>query len=296
MHKPTSLILIIATLALSTYAQQREDPPWLKEFIGKRIVYQVPGMKTVRVKRNLVYKHAGGQDLEMDVYSPRVARGPLPAVLFIHGGRIPPNLLTRPKDWAVYISFGELVAASGFVGVTFNHRFHTWENLADSQADAMDAIKYVRDNAATLGVDSEHIILWAISAGGIFLSQPLRDRPSYVSALIAYYAQLDLRESRRSAPATVSDETLRDFSPVYYLEKGAQVQPPIFIARAGLDGASLNAGIDRFVQLALKNNLALELFNHPTGHHGFDIEDDNDRSREILRRTIEFIRTHSRRL
>jgi acetyl esterase/lipase len=295
MLKPTALLLIIATLALPAYAQQREDPPWLKEFVGKRIVYQVPGMKTVRVKRNLIYKRAGDRDLEMDVYSPRVSRARMPAVLFIHGGRIPPNLLTRPKDWAVYVSFGELVAASGFVGVTFNHRFHTWESLPDSQADVMDAIKYVRDNAATLGVDSERIILWAISAGGIFLSQPLRDRPSYVSALIGYYVELDLRSSRAAAPASVSDETLRDFSPVYYLEKGAQLQAPIFIARAGLDDASLNAGIDRFVQLTLKNNLALELFNHPTGHHGFDIEDDNDRSREILKRTIEFIRTHSQR-
>jgi hypothetical protein len=34
--------------------------------------------------------------------------------------------------------------------------------------------------------------------------------------------------------------------------------------------------------------------NHPTGHHGFDIEDNNNRSREILKRTIEFIREHTR--
>src|SRR5215207_11359041 len=121
-------LFLIATCVVSAHAQQREDPPWLKSFVNKRIVYEVPGMRSVRVKRNLVYKRAGSTDLQMDVYSPKTPRGRLPAVIFVHGGRIPPNLLTTPKDWAVYVSFGELVAASGFVGVTFNHRFHTWES------------------------------------------------------------------------------------------------------------------------------------------------------------------------
>ena len=297
MPRFTLLIFVIAVTSLSAHAQQREDPPWLKEFVNKRIVYQVPGMKNVRVKRNLVYKSAGRRELQMDVYSRRSSRRRLPAVLFIHGGRVPPNLLTTPKDWAAYVSFGELAAASGFVGVTFNHRFYTWESLADSQADVMDAVKYVRANAAMLGVDPERIILWAISAGGIFLSEPLRARPAYVTALIGYYVELDLRNARQAAPASVSDETLRNFSPVYYLEQAAKdhIFPPMFIARAGLDEASLNGGLDHFVQLALKNNVPLELFNHPEGQHGFDIENDNERSREILKRTIEFIRTHSAR-
>jgi len=67
---------------------------------------------------------------------------------------------------------------------------------------------------------------------------------------------------------------------------------PILIARAGLDNPVLNGGVDRFVQEALSKNASLDLCNHPTGHHGFDILDDNDRSREIIKRTIEFIRTH----
>ena len=262
-------------------------------------------MKSVRVKKNLIYKRTGNSELQMDVYSPRVSRGRLPAILFIHGGRIPPNLLTTPKDWAAYVSFGELVAASGFVGVTFNHRFYAWESLADSQSDVVDAIKYVRQHASTLGVDPDRIVLWAVSAGGIFLSHPLRERPSYLKSIVAYYTQLDLQNARKSAPPSVSDAMLRMFSPVYHLEGGPDRRsgqtpdatsarfPPMFIARAGLDDANLNEGLDRFVQVALKKNVAVELVNHASGHHGFDIEDDNDRSREILKRTIEFIKTQT---
>lgn len=293
MNRLASLFLI-ATCVVCAHAQERVDPPWLKEFVHKRIVYEVPGMRSVRVKRNLVYKRAGNSDLQMDVYSPKASRKRLPAVLFVHGGRLPPNLLTTPKDWAVYVSFGELVAASGFVGVTFNHRFHTWQSLPDSQSDVMDAIKYVRDNAAQLGVDPERIVLWTVSAGGIFLSQPLQERPAYLKSIVAYYSQMDLQGDRTRAPASVSNETLRDFSPVYQLEKSAgptSVFPPMLVVRAGLDDASLNAGLDRFVQLALKHNVSIEVLNHATGHHGFDIEDDNNRSREILQRTITFLKT-----
>lgn len=38
--------------------------------------------------------------------------------------------------------------------------------------------------------------------------------------------------------------------------------------------------------------MTLELLTHTQGHHGFDIEDDDARSREILQHTLEFIRLH----
>lgn len=294
----TNILLVYAMLVSICLAQQPqqsgalEDPPWLKLFAFKRIVYNVPGMTRVKVVKDRVYKRVGGAELKMDVYSPlnpgRSARRP--AVIFIHGGRVPPNLRTTPKEWGAYVSFGQLVAASGFVGVTFNHRFYTWNSLPDSQSDLNDLIAHVRNNADSLGVDKDRIILWAVSAGGVFLGHPLRDAHPYVRCIVGYYPQLDLQNARKSAPASVTDETLREYSAIHHL--GNKSVPPIFIARAGLDDAELNDGVDRFVQLALSKNLTIEVVNHATGHHGFDIEDDNDRSREILRRTIEFIKTH----
>jgi hypothetical protein len=50
--------------------------------------------------------------------------------------------------------------------------------------------------------------------------------------------------------------------------------------------------IDRFVAKALSANVALTLMNHPQVVHGFDNQNDDDRSREIIRAAIEFIRTH----
>ena len=289
--RTTVMLLACAILVSTSVAQQPQDPPWLKLFAFKRIVYSVPEMTRVKVTKNLIYKRASAEELKMDVYSPP-GKQRHPAVIFIHGGRIPRNLLTTPKDWGAYISLGQLVAASGFVGVTFNHRFYAWESLADSQSDVMDLISYVRDNAESLGVDKDRIILWALSAGGIFLSQPLHQSPLYIRSIVAYYSELDLQNQRKAAPASVTDETLREFSPVHHLRNREKTVPPMFIARAGLDDKELNDGIDRFVQLALSRNLTVDVVNHATGHHAFDIEDNNERSREIIKQTIEFIKSH----
>ena len=44
----------------------------------------------------------------------------------------------------------------------------------------------------------------------------------------------------------------------------------------------------------LQGGAPLELLNHPQGRHGFDILDDFARSREIIARTFDFLKTHLR--
>ena len=69
--------------------------------------------------------------------------------------------------------------------------------------------------------------------------------------------------------------------------------PPLLVARAGLDQPWLNATVDAFVARALAANATLDVLNHPTGRHAFDVLDDDDRSREILARTLDFVRAHA---
>jgi hypothetical protein len=40
---------------------------------------------------------------------------------------------------------------------------------------------------------------------------------------------------------------------------------------------------------ALKKNAPMAVLNHAAGQHGFDARDNNPRTRDILRRTLEFI-------
>jgi acetyl esterase/lipase len=297
MCRLSLLIFISFCCCLITIGQDRtlQDPDWVKQLAPKRIVYSVPGMNAVEVRKNITYKTVAGESLKMDVYSSPGGKTSRPAIFFIHGGRVPRNLLTTPKDWGAFVSYGQLAAVSGFVGVTFNHRFYAWESLPDSQSDVNDAIAYLREHAVSFGVDKNRIVLWAVSAGGIFLSDALQKNPPYLRCLVALYAELDLQSERNAAPPTVSDEMLRQFSPLFFLGQREKQIPPIFVARAGLDDHEMNAGIDRFVQLATSRNLTIDFMTHPTGHHGFDVDDDNARSREIIKRAIEFVHAHSAR-
>ncbi|MBA2732567.1 MAG: alpha/beta hydrolase [Acidobacteria bacterium] len=297
----TAMLLLLAfTSVLPGIAQQSqqsgklEDPPWIKQVAPARVLYTVPNMEQVKVKRDVVYKRTADVELKADIYSPADSKSGarLPAVIFIHGGLLPPNLLTKPKEWGVYISYGQIAAASGFVGVTFNHRFYSWNNLGEPQSDVNDLVAYVRNNAESLGVDKDRIILWAFSGGTLLLSQSLRDAPPHIRCMISYYGVLDLQDLRKRIPATIADETLNPLSPLHALTNSKNKLPPMLVARAGLD-ADLNGGVDRFVQAALAKNATIDFSNHPVGQHGFDILDDNQRTREIIKQTLEFIREHS---
>src|SRR5215467_8718847 len=151
MHPKIAAILMLVSPLITAAAggpQQNprlQDPPWLKAQLPKRVVYAVPGMDRVKSQSNLTYKRAGETELKADVYSPpnSPAGSNRPAVILIHGGYLPRNLLTKPKDWGVYTSYGQLLAASGFVEVTFNHRFYGWDTLNDSQSDVTDLVAFV---------------------------------------------------------------------------------------------------------------------------------------------------------
>ena len=64
-----------------------------------------------------------------------------------------------------------------------------------------------------------------------------------------------------------------------------------FVACAALDHPGLNKTLDRFADTALKAGLDVELHNHATGRHGFDVLDSGPRSSEIIARSIEFLKS-----
>ena len=267
---------------------EKRNPPF-EEMVRMRVVVTVPGMEAVSVRRDLVYKTADGQPLHMDVYSPPGPARPRPAVLLVHGGPIPK---LGAKGMGVFVSYGELLAASGFVAVAFDHRFLAPARLSDAGADVADLVTHVRGNAAALGVDPERLALWAFSGGGPFLAAPLRERPPWLRAVIAYYAILDLQEPPPGADSGLAPGVRQAFSAVRGLGEDARSAPPLLVARAGLDHPWLNGGIDRFVQAATAKGATLDLLNHAEGRHGFDILDDDARSKRVIGLTLGFLRDH----
>lgn len=295
-HSTALAVLLIAVGVTAPTTGQNNQPDDVREMARKvmmPIVYRVPGMEKVKVIQNLKYAKSDDPNILMDVYLPPnlVKAEKRPAVIFIHGGAKPE---WTAKDWGVYKTWGRLVAASGFVGVTFTHRLeYQSKSLENAAQDVRDAITYVRANADRLNTDKDRICLIAYSAGGPMLSLAMRGDTPFVRCLVGFYAFMDIRQS--DYQKTEKPETVMEFSPITYLRKNANKIPPIFIARAGRDQIpTMNDSIDRFISEALAENIPLNFANHPQGVHGFDNQNDDERSREIIREAIEFIKIHLR--
>jgi acetyl esterase/lipase len=192
------------------------------------------------------------------------------------------------KESGQYQSWGKLAAASGLVGITFNHRYHAPGMLEQSAQVVVAAIGYFRTHANTFNLNPNRLCLWTCSGGGSQICFALREQPVYIRCMVLYYTLLDLRPIPRHVDA-LGETVAHQYSPVVCLQD-KPLGFPVFLARAGLDNQTLNQTMDSFIIQALQANANLEVMTHSQGHHGFDIVDDNPRSRQIIARTLAFIR------
>jgi acetyl esterase/lipase len=257
----------------------------------KRIVFSLPGMERIAARANLIYKTADSGPLLADLYLPPRTTALSPIVIFIHGG-IPEGLTPQPKDWGAFVSWGQLMAASGMAAVTFNHRMRFGTGfvpgtVAKAADDLADLIQYLRGNASGLNVDPTRIALVAFSAGGPLLAAPMLEQYEGVRCSVALYAYL----GDTTAP-DVFDAAR--FSAIGALNARRGAVPPMFVARAGKDHALINEAINSFVTRAQELGAPIQFTTHPEGVHGFDVQTDDDTSRAIIRQTLEFIGAHLR--
>src|SRR5579883_363424 len=284
--------------------QDNRDNQEQDDFRLKPVVYAIPGMEEAIVQKDIVYKTVDENELKLDVYYPSNYTGEtrLPAVIFVHGDG-PPEFLKDAKEWAAYTCWGQLAAAMGLIGVTFNHRStEMLAKLYEAASDVDDLIAFVRDDSKMLGIDANKIGIWVCSAGGpIGLRSALRDNQAYIRCIVSYYAISDLKvyyeepqeETEFPGPPLpdLSQEVLDEFSSAALVDKSATVAP-LLVVRAGLDDPRLNASIARLVTMAVTKNVNIDFMNHATGQHAFDMLDDDARSKEIIQATLEFLKIH----
>ena len=138
----------------------------------KRVVYTVPGMEAVPVRRDEPYRVTDAGPLTMDLYYPpdSKAGARTPAVIFVTGFSdlgAEKMLGSKFKDMGSFVSWAQLVAISGFVGITY----------ANSEpGDVYEVLHHVQQNAASLGIDG---LLWTW-AERVVTADGTRSRGSYV--------------------------------------------------------------------------------------------------------------------
>jgi acetyl esterase/lipase len=258
--------------------------------------YELPGMRQVTVRRDIPY---GSHGLTMDVYAPPGVAARRPALIFVHGGLVARQPGPRPTEWPTYRSWGRLVGAAGLVGVVFNHRLTTDENVSEGAADVLAALSHVRSNAAAFGVDADRLCVAVFSAGGPLASVVMRERMRHVRCLVLFYPFLDLEHMRSQSPfrpahpAAHVDSLVPRYSPAHLLGVVPDSLPPIFLAMAGQDQIPrLNESIERFMHAAVEHRVHIDFALHRHGVHGFDQRNPDARTAEILERVLSFVRRH----
>ncbi len=119
-----------------------------------------------------------------------------------------------------------------------------------------------------------------------------------VSFIVSYYGFLDARHFAARLDPTVPPADPAEVSPAAVVEGIPRVPAtilryecdfvPTLIVRAALDYPELNESIDRYVSVAHgRGDTRLE--EHPAGHHAFDILDADERSRELIAMTLDFM-------
>lgn len=256
----------------------------------KRTVYQIAGMENATIRKDVVFRTTDAGPLTMDLYYPAdfTTGARLPAVVFVAGYSdigYEKMLGCKFKEMAMSVSWGQLAAASGLLAIAYANR--------DPMADLDALLQHVRQNAASLGIDENRIGLWACSGNAPLALWALMQegRDLLKCAVLLYGFMLDLDGATGVAEAA---QMFRFANP----NAGTSIDDlpqtlPLFIARAGQEQfPHLNESIDRFVAKALTRNQPITFVNHATGPHSFDVLQDSETSREIIRQVLSFLRSH----
>lgn len=221
------------------------------------VVYRITGMQDVLTSK-YVYKIAGDTSLTLEVYYPPKHNKNIktPAVIFNNGV----GSLTLP-DWPVYRDWGKLTAASGLIAITYQSR------QGRSRDDTEDVIAYIRTHADEMHLDTGRIGLWMCS-GNVPAALPLamESARAYIRCAVVYYGSAEVPSIRKDLP--------------------------VFYVRSGLDQLGLNRAIERYVRRALEEEAPLTFIHYAEGQHAFDVADDNEQSRRIIRQTLDFLTDH----
>lgn len=257
------------------------------ENLKKPIVVPVPAESEYTTHRNLVYSNADSERNRADIFLPSDTGTTHPAVIFVHGGPVPPTIPLAPKDWGIFQSYGKLAAANALSGVVFNHRLDSTTHFQTAADDVKALVDFVRSNAGEYGIDKDRVCLWFFSGGGSQVAPFLAERPEWLKCIAIYYAVVD--PAAWQAMGISLPKALDPFGP---LQEKTEWDPAFFVAEAGKDSAPINEGLQRFVKTANENGWKLEYWNHPNGEHSFDARNDDARSRAIILRTMDFLNEH----
>ena len=271
------------------------------------------GAGSVRIVPDLLYvdKAAGDPSKQsLDLYIPTRTSGPLPLIVFIHGGAwVEGDKKDNP---------GLAIAPLGFAVASINYRLSTDAIFPAQIYDCKAAIRYLRKNATKYGINPNKIGVWGTSAGG-YLAALLattsntnkldgnlgaNEESSAVQAALDWCGPTDLLTISEQAGSktkidfetengpvgrllgglqTEKKELAVEASPVTYVDKQ---DPPILIVHGDIDDLVPFAQSEEFQDKLLSVGASSKLICVRGGGHWLGTEREYRRAVDFFRATL----------
>jgi acetyl esterase/lipase len=157
----------------------------------------------------------GFRPLAIDIYMPKKGGAPKPLVLYIHGGGWMGGHTRQSAAFSNFPAVLAKLASEGFVVASLEYRLSGEAPFPAQLQDARAAIRFLKTNATTYGLDPSRVGVWGGSAGGHLAA---------LAALSCGVTSLDL------APAAPGSECVQaaatwygvfDFAPMLARQTGA---------------------------------------------------------------------------
>lgn len=255
-------------------------------------VADTTGLMIVRDVEYTAFVDSSGarRSLRLDLFAPK-RRGIYPAILMVHGGGWSSGSKAMEAPMASHL------AREGFVCLPVEYRLTADARYPAAVYDLKNAVKWVREHAAQLGVDTTRIAIAGNSAGGqlaalvsmthgvsIFDPQgAVSGASSRVNALIDIDGVVDflapgsLNLDRTKGGADVrwlgatfdqNPSRWKEASPVYWVDRGDV--PVLFIASSQ---SRFHAGRGEMIDLLTEYNIYYESYTLPDSPHSFWLMD-----------------------
>lgn len=240
-----------------------------------------PESGRVTVENDIVFGTGGGRELRCDIYTPPGAPKDAPGVLLVHGGG------WSGGDRSQLKGYGILLGRLGYVCVASEYRLSGESKWPAQIHDVKAALRWMKANAAKLGVDPQRIAVEGNSAGA-HLSLMVAGTPNMpefegsggnagvdtsVAASIAIYAPTDFGDGPLSGAIEMlmgkdaSPDAVRGASPVSHVSPSF---PPTLLIHGNKDEiVSVEASLNMYAKLA-KAGVPAEIHIYAEQPHAFD--------------------------
>lgn len=131
--------------------------------LGRLLPVARPGRHGVRLERDVAWRAPVAGDPTahlLDLWSPIDRSGPLPVILYIHGGGF--RGCSKDTHWSLSIAF----ARAGYLVLTVNYRLGPAHRYPAALQDCLEAWAWAVANVARHGGDPARIVVAGESAGG----------------------------------------------------------------------------------------------------------------------------------